>query len=100
MTPVVVRRQVLGLSEQKTVEVAQSQCSDKVDDVPVVQVVVGVSLEVPQIQFIARVRGHSSCTETVAFSSVAMKGFFRLFLAIFRAPPVCPGVERQLGSPR
>ena len=62
------------------------------------QVVVRVSLEVPQIQFIARVRGHSSCAVTV-FLHVAMKGF-SVFLAIFRAPPVCPRVERQLGSPR
>ena len=79
MTPVVVRRQVFGLTEQKTVEVLQSQCSDKVDDVPVVQFVVRISLEVPQIQFIARVRGHSSCAVTVSFSSVAMKGVFGLF---------------------
>ena len=49
-----------GLTEQKTVEVPQLQCSDKGDDVPVVQVVVWVSWKVPQIQFIARVRGPSS----------------------------------------
>ena len=42
-----------GLTEQKTVKVPQLQCSDKGDDVPVVQVVVGVSWKVPQIHFIA-----------------------------------------------
>ena len=41
------------LTEQKTVEVPQLQCSDEGDDVPVVQVVVWVSWKVPQIQFIA-----------------------------------------------
>ena len=49
-----------GLTEQKTVQVPQLQCSDKGDDVPVVQVVVWVSWKVPQIQFIARVLGPSS----------------------------------------
>ena len=49
-----------GLTEQKTVEVPQFQCSDRGNDVPVVQVVVWVSWKVPQIQFIARVRGPSS----------------------------------------
>ena len=49
-----------GWTEQKTVEVPQLQCSDKGKDVPVVQVVVWVSWKVPQIQFIARVRGPSS----------------------------------------
>ena len=39
--------------QQKTVQVPQLQCSDKVDDVPVVQVVVRVSWKVRQIQFIA-----------------------------------------------
>ena len=41
------------LTEQKTAEVPQLQCSDKGDDVPVVLVVVLVSWKVPQIQFIA-----------------------------------------------
>ena len=49
-----------GWTEQKTVQVPQLQCSDKVNDVPVVQVVVQVSWKVPQLQFIARVRGPSS----------------------------------------
>ena len=41
--------------------VPQLKCSDKVNDVPVVQVVDwGLLLDVPQIQFIARVCG-SSC---------------------------------------
>ena len=46
-----------GFTEQKTVEVPQLQCSDKVNDVPVVQVVVRVSWKVPQIQFITRAGG-------------------------------------------
>ena len=37
--PIVVQRQVLGLTVQKTVDFPQLQCSDKVVDVPVVQVV-------------------------------------------------------------
>ena len=48
-------------------EVPQLQCSDKGDDVPVVQAVVWVSWKVPQIQFIARVSGPSSFNETVGF---------------------------------
>ena len=40
--PVVVQQQVLRFTEQKTVEVPQLQCSDKVQGVPVVQVVVQV----------------------------------------------------------
>ena len=43
MTLVVVQRQVLGLTVQKTVDVPQLQCSDKVVDVPVVQVVAWAS---------------------------------------------------------
>ena len=40
--------------------VPQSQRPDKVNDVPVVQVVVWVSWKVPLTQFIAGVRGSSS----------------------------------------
>ena len=73
-------------------EVPQSQCSNKVDDVPVVQVVVRISWKVRQIQFIARVRGHSSCAVTVFFfSSVAMKGFFGLFGHFSRSSGVIEG---------
>ena len=43
-----------GWTVPKTVELPQLQCSDKVNDVPVAQVVVWVSWKVPQIQFIAR----------------------------------------------
>ena len=40
--PLLYNDRCLGLTEQKTVEVPQLQCSDKVYDVPVVQVVVRV----------------------------------------------------------
>ena len=84
------------LTEHKTVEVLQLQCSDKVDDVPVVQVVVWVSWKVPQIQFIARVCGPSVCNETMGFQ----RGYGGdSGVGIFRAPPGCPGVERQFSEP-
>ena len=59
------------------------------------------SLEVPQVQFLpgwVAGRCHSFSSST---RCVAVKGFWRI-LCIFRAPPGCPGVERQsqLGSPR
>ena len=80
------------------------QCSDKVNDVPVVQVVVRVSWKVPQIQFIARAGGHFRSQQRRARFQrmVAVNGFSAVF-RIFRAPLGCPGVERQfpqLGSPR
>ena len=40
--PLLYNDRCLGLTEQKTVEVPQLQCSDKVYNVPVVQVVVQV----------------------------------------------------------
>ena len=62
-----VVRNVMCLVEtvQKTVEVLQLALIDRVDDVPVVQVVVGVSWKVPQIQFIAL----SVCNETGLLSA-------------------------------
>ena len=65
----------------------------------------GLLLEVPQTQFIARVRGHSSCTtETVTMLSAglvmaAMKGFFGL-LAIFALLRVVPELGASFRSPR
>ena len=101
MTPVVVQRQVLGLTERKTVEVPQLHCSDKVDDVFVVQIVVGVSWKVPQNQFIARVSGPSSLQR----DGFLLHGYgggewiFSRFFRGFRAPPGCPRVERQFSEP-
>ena len=53
--PVVCDVWCLVETVQKTVEVLQLALVDKVDDVPVVQVVVGVSWKVPLIQFTGRV---------------------------------------------
>ena len=105
----------------ETVELPQLQpsysCLDKVFDMPVVcndrcpwcrgcsavmdvlrsvimqrQVGVSPTVEVPQIQFIAGVSGHSCCaTETGTQLSAGYSGdewFFGLFHVIFRAPPV------------
>ena len=58
------------------------------------------TVEVPQIQFVARVVDLQFSTETGAFSRVtgAVKGFLAVF-RIFRAPPGCPRVERQFSEP-
>ena len=53
-------------TEQKTVEVPQLQCSDKVDDVPVVQVVV-------------QVEGASDSVHRQNWIMTAVKGVFGLF---------------------
>ena len=82
---------------QKTVEVLQLALIDKVDDVPVVQVVVGISWKVLQIQFIARVSGSSSLQRDgfLLHGYGGGEGFFLGFFRIFRAPLGCAGVERQ-----
>ena len=61
----------------------------------------GLLLEVPQTQFIARVRGHSSRHRDGYASSVygGDEVFFSRFFRIFRAPPGRPGVERQFSEP-
>ena len=77
-----------GLTEQKTVEVPQSHCSDKGDDVPVVHVVEFSSS--PQFVDLP------VCNETVGFQ----RGFGGdVGMGFFRAPPGCPGVERQFSEP-
>ena len=68
-----------GLTGQKTLEVPQLQCSDKGDDVPVVQVVVWVSWKAPQIQFIATRRW------AIFEGSAAMLGW--AFFALLRVVP-------------
>ena len=75
MTPLLYNDRCLA--EQKTVEVPQLQCFDKADDVPVVQVVVGVSWKVSQIQFIARVCGPSILRLSAGYGGD--EGFFRPF---------------------
>ena len=59
------------------------------------------TVEVPQIQFIARVVELQFSTETGAFSRVmaAVKGFLEVFPHFSRAPPDCPGVECQFSEP-
>ena len=93
-------------------------------DVPVVQVHLGVqswtrsltcpllsttwfyTVEVPQIQFIACLCGHSSCatqtgTTFPAFLVMAaVMGLFDAFCVIFRAPPVVPELSASFWSPR
>ena len=107
-------------------EVPQLQCSDKVGDVLVVQVVVGVSWKVPQIQFIARVSGPSSFQRDGKLSAVPQiqfiarvsghcssrqrrvrfqrgdggdEGFFSAFLGHFSRSSRSSGVERQFSEP-
>ena len=52
----------------------------------------GLLLEVPQTQFIARVGRHSSAHRDGGLSAMV---WWRCWLGIFCAPPGCPGVERQ-----
>ena len=117
MTPVVVQRQVLGVDSAENCGISAVAVLTKWSMSLLLQFIdgygrrcdhaatSGLLLEVPQTQFIARVRGHSSCTtETVTMLSAvlgmeAMKGF-SAFWSMFRAPPGCPGVERQFLSPR
>ena len=64
------------------------------------------TVKVPQIQFIAGVRGHSYCaTETgTMFSAVAvmaaMKGFLGLFIPFFALLQVAPELSASFRSPR
>ena len=77
----------------------QVQFLDTVVDMPVVYNDRGLAnSRVPQIPFIARVSGHSCCatetgTQLLAVAVMAaMKGFWEVFQAIFRAPSGDPGV--------
>ena len=89
---------------------------DKVVDVPIVQVLGGAAaavpavldvpvitqrrwvatVQVPQIQFIAGVSGHSCLLET-GTGMAAMNGFFGFFQAIFCAPPDCLELSASFG---
>ena len=94
--PVASNDWCFGLTEQKTVVVPQSQCSDKVIDVPVVQVVDWVSCW--------RCLRLSSSPELVDTPVCRDSGLRRGFggdvgLGIFRGPPGRPGVERQFSEP-
>ena len=109
------------MTELKTVKVPQLQYSDKVVDVPVVQVVVVpqvqlcsygrrcdhaatlglATVEVPQIQFIAGVSGHSSSQQRrVRFQHGygGDEGFLALFCHFSRSSR-SSGVERQFSEP-
>ena len=56
----------------------------------------GLLLEMPQTQFIARVGGHSNAHRDGGL----VRGFGGdAGVGIFRAPPGCPGVERQFVEP-
>ena len=105
------QRQGDGPDSTENCGVPQVQYSDKVVDVravavhrrldvPVICSDAVLQLEVPQIQFIAGVRGHPSCnSDEYAFSvGDGDEWFFGLFGHFFRAPPGCPRVERQFSS--
>ena len=94
--PVASNDWCLGLSKQKTVEAPQLQCSDKVNDVPVVQVVAWVSCW--------RCLRLCSSPELVDIPVCRDSGLRPgvggdVAVGIFRAPPGCPGVERQFSEP-
>ena len=90
------------VTELKTVEVPQLQCSGKVDDVPVVQVVGGVLWKVPQIQFIARVSGPSSFQRDAKLSAGLWRrcwgvfGLSRPFFALLQVVPESSASFRSL----
>ena len=82
---------------QRQVPVAQF---NKVVDVPVI-----MRVEVPQIQFIAGIGGHSSSQQRQVldfqqWSFGGDDGFFDAFCVIFRAPPVVPELSASFRSPR
>ena len=81
--PLLYNDRCLGLTVQKTVEVPQVQYSDRVVDVPAVAV-------------------HRQGLDVSVISHDVIEGLFLRFFRIFRAPPGCPGEERQSqpGSPR
>ena len=86
---------------QKTVEVLQLALIDKVDDVPVVQVVVGSRGGASDSVY--RQSSWTFHNETVTMLSAwlvmaAMK-VFSAFFGHFRASQGCPGVERQFSEP-
>ena len=108
VTPVVVQRQVLGVDSAEKCGISAVAVLTKWSMSLLAQFIdgygrrcdhaatSGLLLEVPQTQFIARVRGHSCCTtETVTMLSAvlvmaAMKGFFVLlgrFFALVRVVP-------------
>ena len=66
------------------------------------------TVEVPQIQFIARVSdipvrrrdGYPQCKLWQLSGGGGDGGVFRRILRLFRAPPGCSGVDRQFSSPR
>ena len=95
--PVASNDWCFGLTEQKTVVVPQLQCSVKVYDVPVVQVVDWVSCwRCLKFSSSPEFVDLPVCTETGGFQ----RGFGGVVgLGIFCAPPGRPGVERQFSEP-
>ena len=118
MTPVVVQRQVLGVDSAENCGGPAVAVLTKWSMSLFVQFINGygrrcdhaptssLSLEVPQTQFIARVRGHSSyTTETVTMLlavavMAAMKGDFRPFWPFFALLRVVPELSASFSSPR
>ena len=109
---VVVQRLVTGCDRAENCGGSAVACYDKVVDVPVVQFIDG--LDVPVIMQRRRSRDSEGATDSVHRRSRGRssrhrdgsapsvydgdEGFFRVFFRIFRAPPGCPGVERQFSE--
>ena len=91
----------VSLPEQITVEVPQLQCRCLL-----AQFIDGCGRPCDHADSVHhQSRGHSCCTTETGTQLPAVWGMaavkeFLLFLRIFRAPPGCPGVERQFLSPR
>ena len=98
--PVGVQTTGFGQTVQKTV-VPQLQCSDKVVDVPVIMQRRCFAIGCLRFSSSPESADVPVATETDTLSAcvTAMNVFFGLF-GHFRAPPGCPGVERQFSSPR
>ena len=121
MTPVVVRRLVPGRDRAENCGGSAVACSDKVVDVPVVQVpqfIDGLDVAVIMQRLVVSNSGsasdsvHRQSLQTFQFAAemgthrancaafrrlATMKGVLAVF-RIFRAPLGCPGVERQFSE--
>ena len=121
--PVLFNDKCPYLSVHKTAKVPQFHCSFKVADVPVVQVVLvpqvftvvnvpviiqrqvrlSSTVQVPQIQFTARVvdillYNRDWYTAFIRGVMAAVNGLFDAFCVIFRAPPGVPELSASFSS--
>ena len=101
-TPVGGQTTGLWFRQYRKLWLPQVQCSDKVgrpcDYAATGRLATGGASD----SVLAGICGHSSCRrDEFAFSvDGGFKGVFSRIFRIFRAPPDCPGVERQFSSPR